>query len=175
MVVTLVPNVWPLQKDCNGYYGNPGDSPDQWAKWEALNLVNVACPWKIYFVDGKIVDPVTSIRIHKRCADSLTRVLNAIWEACNKDQSSIETLHYHKYSGSYNQRPMRGGSSRSMHGFGCAIDWDADENPQHSHKPLFTAQSLLVVKFKAEGWIWGGDWGGSTIDAMHVQASRVHQ
>jgi hypothetical protein len=27
------------------------------------------------------------------------------------------------------------------------------------------------VKFKEEGWIWGGEW--SPPDAMHVQAARI--
>jgi hypothetical protein len=28
-----------------------------------------------------------------------------------------------------------------------------------------------VTKFKEENWIWGGDWSGSSIDAMHFQAA----
>ena len=70
--------------------------------------------------------------------------------------------------------PMRGGIALSMHSYGVAIDWDAEENPQHSAKHLFREDSLIVVKFKEENWVWGGDWGGSSIDAMHVQAARVH-
>jgi hypothetical protein len=31
-----------------------------------------------------------------------------------------------------------------------------------------------VIKFKEEGWIWGGDWLPGSVDAMHVQAARVH-
>jgi hypothetical protein len=165
---------WPKQKDCNTFYGNPGDSPAQWAAWEDANLVDVVCPWKIFFVDGKVSQLVTGIRIHKLCATSLTTVLGNIWTAVGETQSAIETLHYHMYSGSYNQRPMRGGSARSMHGFGAAIDWDAEENEQHSMHHLFQENSLLVVKFKAEGWTWGGDWSPASIDAMHVQAASVY-
>lgn len=167
-------NVWPLQRDCDAFYGNPGGSPAQWAAWESANLVDVVCPWQISFIDGKIIQPVKAIRIHKKCADSLKAVLENIWEAVGKDQSAIETLHYHHYSGSYNQRVMRGGSARSMHGYGAAIDWDAEENQQHSMKHLFQSDSLLVAKFKADGWTWGGDWSPGSIDAMHVQAARVH-
>jgi hypothetical protein len=163
-------NVWPLQRDCNAFYGNPGNSPSQWAAWEKAHLVNVACPWTIRM--GKSV--VSHIEIHKLAAASLTRVLGSIWDAVGHDQSAIETLHYDQYSGSYNQRPMRGGTMRSMHGFGVAIDWDDQENQQHHTKHLFQDSSLLVVKFKAEGWIWGGDWSPQSIDAMHVQAARVH-
>lgn len=167
-------NVWPLQKDCNAFYGNPGDTPVQWAAWEAANLVDVTCPWKLFFIDGKLIQPVEAIRIHKKCAPSLSVVLGTVWDAVGHDQSAIETLHYQHYSGSYNQRPMRGGTARSMHGFGAALDFDAEENEQHSLKHLFLETSLITVKFKAEGWIWGGDWSPGSIDAMHFQGARVH-
>lgn len=163
-------NVWPLQKDCNAFYGNPGDTPAQWASWESANLVRIPCPW-ILHMDKDIVKEIS---IHKKCAESLTGILGAIWEAVGKDQSAIETLHYDQFSGSYNQRPMRGGSARSMHGFGAAIDFDYDDNLFHATKHLFQDNSLLVVKFKADGWQWGGDWSPGSVDAMHVQAARVH-
>jgi hypothetical protein len=167
-------NIWPLQKDCNAFYGNPGNFQAQWQVWEAANLVDVPCPWKIFFIDGKLVQPVPAIRIHKLCADALKAALGNIWDAVGHDQSAIETLHYHHYSGSYNQRPMRGGTARSMHGFGAAIDWDAEENEQHSTKHLFQENSLIVVKFKEQGAVWGGDWSPQSIDAMHLQFARVH-
>lgn len=167
-------NVWPLQKDCNTFYGNPGNIPAQWAAWEAVNLTDVPCPWKMAFIDGKNVTPVKAIRIHKKCAPSLVVVLNSIWDAVGHDQSAIETLRYNHYSGSYNQRSMRGGSARSMHGFGCAIDLDSEDNLQHATKHLFQSDSIIVKKFEAEGWVWGGRWGGSSIDSMHFQAARVH-
>jgi len=166
--------IWPLQRDCNAFYGNPGDSPAQWAAWEKANLVNVPCPWPLFFIDGKLKQPVAAIRIHKKCADSLSAVLGQVWDAVGKSQAEITALHYDHYSGSYNQRSMRGMSNRSMHGFGAAIDWDAEENEQHAMKHLFTDASMLVTKFKAEGWIWGGDWSSGSIDAMHVQAARLH-
>jgi hypothetical protein len=167
-------NVWPLQKDCNEFYGNPGNIQAQWTAWEAVNLVDVPCPWKLSFIDGKIIKPVPAIRIHKKCADSLKVVLGNIWDAVGQDQSAIETLHYHEFSGSYNQRPMRGGVARSMHGYGCALDFDSEENQQHSLKHLFQENSLIVAKFKEENWIWGGDWSPQSVDAMHYQAARVH-
>jgi hypothetical protein len=167
-------NVWPLQADCNAFYGNPGNIPAQWAAWEAANLVDVPCPWVIRFIDGNTITPVKAIRIHKKCADSLKVVLGSIWDAVGHDQSAIETLHYDHYSGSYNQRPMRGGSMRSMHGFGAAIDFDAEDNAQHAMKHLFQSNSVIVAKFEAEGWVWGGRWSPASIDAMHFQAARVH-
>lgn len=165
------PSVWPLQSQCDDFYGNPrGENESYSPAWAAANLVHVACPWVLMM--GK--QHVPFITIHKKCAASLTRVLNSIWDAVGKDQGAIESLHYNQYSGSFNFRPMRGGIALSMHSYGVAIDWDAEENPQHSSRHLFREDSLLVVKFKEDKWIWGGDWSGSSIDAMHVQAARVH-
>lgn len=121
---------------------------------------------------GKIHIP--HILIHKKCAESLVKVLNNIWEAVGYDTAKIAALRYDQYDGSYNLRVMRGGAALSMHSYACAIDWDAADNTFHSQKHLFTDQSLLVVKFKEEGWVWGGDWSPGSIDAMHVQAARIH-
>ena len=165
-VVSPAP-VWPLQADCNAFYGNPGDTPDQWASWEKEYLIDIPCPWPLN-MDNVVV---TQIRINKRCAASLTRVLNNIWDATGHSLSAIQTLRYNLFSGSYNQRPIRGGTMRSMHGFGAAIDWDDQDNQQHALHHLFTDNSLLIVKFKEEGWVWGGDWSSQSIDSMHVQAS----
>jgi hypothetical protein len=159
--------VWPLQSQARQYYGNPSVNL---SRWEKEFLVDVPCPWTLYMDKEEL----HSIRINKNCAASLSRVLNNVWEAVDKDQGAIETLHYHLYSGSFNYRPMRGGSALSMHSYGCAIDWDDAENEQHSQKHLFKDTSLLIVKFKEEGWEWGGDWHGASIDPMHVQAARVH-
>lgn len=161
---------WPLQDDCDAFYGNPRGGSGVSAAWCSTNLIEVKCPWTLH------MDNITlhQIEIHRRCADSLARVLGAIWDACGQDQSKIEALHYDQYSGSFNYRPMRGGSRLSMHSYGVAIDWDSEENLQHSQKHLFQSDSLLVVKFKEEGWAWGGDWSAGSIDAMHVQAARVH-
>ena len=160
-------NVWPLQSEVGKIDGTPAPGG---SKWYEANIVHVTCPWPLN-MDGTIV---TTIQINKRCAESLARVLGAIWDAVGQDKSAIETLHYNLYSGSFNYRPMRGGHARSMHSYGRAIDWDSNENAQHATKHLFTDSSLLVVKFKEEGWAWGGDWSPGSIDAMHVQAARVH-
>jgi hypothetical protein len=159
-------NIWPLQSQCIAYYGDPR-SPN----WLQANTIDVPCPWPLH------MDKVTlsHILIHKKCSESLDRVLNNIWNAAGKSVSMIQKLRYDQYSGSYNLRNIRGSAaSLSMHAFAAAIDWDAEENQQHSQKHLFQDDSLLVAKFKEEGWIWGGDWSPGSIDAMHMQAARVH-
>jgi hypothetical protein len=161
----MIATVWPLQSQAISFYGDP-----RHAGWLPQNTVDVTCPWQMHV--GTV--QVRNILIHKKCADSLLRVLLNIWEAAGRDQTKIAALRYDVYDGSYNLRAIRGGSGLSMHSFACAIDWDASDNEQHSQKHLFQDDSLLVVKFKEEGWIWGGDWSPGSIDAMHVQAARVH-
>ncbi len=157
---------WPLQSQCLSFYGDPRKKG-----WLQANTTHVTCPWPLH-MDGGVT--VHDILIHKKCAESLARVLSRVWDAVGKDAGRISALRYDIFDGSYNLRVMRGGSSLSMHSYACAIDWDAKDNQQHSQRHLFTDQSLLVVKFKEEGWIWGGDWSPGSIDAMHVQAARVH-
>lgn len=165
-VAAVVPApVWPLQSQCLQFYGDPRQ-----AGWLQANTVDVACPWPLFY--GKI--PVSHILFHKRCADSLKRVLDNIWDAVGHDVEKIKQLRYDQFSGSYNLRLMRGGTAMSMHSFAVALDVDADENVFHSEKHLFTDDSLIVVKFKEEGAIWGGDWSPGSIDAQHFQFARVH-
>lgn len=164
--VILVDQNWPLQSEVPSIDGDP-DSP----RWSAEHLVNVPCPWALD-MDGTKLD---SIQINRLCAPSLTRVLKYIWEECGQDEGKINALHYNRYSGSYANRPIRGGSEKSMHAFGRAIDFAADENQQHSQKHLFTDSSLIIVAFKAEGWECGLDWSAASIDPMHVQAAHVRR
>jgi hypothetical protein len=156
---------WPLQSQALAFYGDPRKKG-----WLQANTVDAPCPWPLH-MDGIVVP---HILIHRKCAVSLIRVLAAIWQDVGRDYDKIQQLRYDRFSGSYNLRKMRGGSALSMHSFACAIDWDSEDNQQHSQHHLFTDASPLVVEFKKEGWVWGGDWSPGSIDAMHFQAARVH-
>lgn len=160
-----VANVWPMQSECIKFYGDP-----RTAGWLNANTVSVKSPWPMHC--GSI--PVDHILIHKKCADSLARVLSAVWDAVDHDLAKIKALKYDVYDGSYNLRSKRGSGSLSMHAFAAAIDFDAADNPFHSTHHLFTGDSPLVKAFKAEGWVWGGDWSPGSQDGMHFQAARVH-
>lgn len=157
---------WPLQKDCTKFYGNPrGSGGKANPQWEAENLVLVKCPWTLRF-EGKFV---SGIRIHKKCADSLKRVLAAIWEACGRSQAEIDRIGMSKYGGSYNFRSMRGSNSLSMHSYGIAVDFDPSRNGLGDATPAMDHR--VVRAFEAEGWEWGGHW--SRPDGMHFQAART--
>jgi hypothetical protein len=157
---TLQKLVWPTQAEVwSGFY-------------DPVKLVHVQCPW-VFTVEGTHSQTIT---IHEKCAASLTRVLNFIWENAGKSQDKIHEFGYDVYDGSYAVRSIRGGSSPSMHSYGVAMDWNAAANPQHAplSKTKFKPDSLIVKAFKDEGWTWGGDWSPGSIDAMHFQAARVH-
>jgi hypothetical protein len=163
---------WPTQAELPGIDGDP-DSP----RWSAENIVNVPCPWPL-LMDGTTLD---SIQINRRCAHSLVEVLTAVWDDCGRDYKKVVSEHFNLYSGSYVNRPIRGGHEKSTHAFGRAIDWFDQGNQQHSQHHEFTASTILIKWFLAAGWVWGGTWrsdplappAGEDIDAMHVQSAEV--
>lgn len=155
---------WPLQRDCAKFYGNPATANgNASAKWEKENLTLIPCPWELRY-DGK---PVKGIRIHKKCADSLSRVLARIWERCGKSQAEIDRIGMSVYGGSYNFRKVRGGASLSMHAYGCAVDFDPARNGLGNKNPAMDRR--VIEEFEREGWEWGGHW--SRPDGMHFQAA----
>jgi hypothetical protein len=157
-------NKWPKQSQVKKFYGDPATK-----NFVHNNLIYIRCPWTLHM--GKT--SLNHILIHKKCADSLTRVLEHIWEDVDKSQKAIDHLHYDIFDGSYNFRKIRGGKGLSMHAYGVALDFDADNNEQHSKKHLFQHDDLITTRFREEGWTWGGDWKASSIDAMHFQAARI--
>jgi hypothetical protein len=84
---------------------------------------------------------------------------------CLKDkgiQNELKT-----WDGILNIRPIRGGSSWSLHSWGLAVDVNAAENPLGGSSKL---SSQFVQCFKDQGLDWGGDWTGRK-DPMHFQLS----
>jgi hypothetical protein len=157
----------------NRFYGNPDSDrngiPDR--AWEDANLMAITPPYRMVLAwDAKT--PVKTIRVHKRCAESLTRVLAAIASHYGS-QTALEKARMHLYGGCYNFRLMRGGSSLSIHSWGAAIDLDPERNAfgrKYSERQGMMPMDVVHL-FKAEGWTWGGTW--SKGDAMHFQAASV--
>jgi hypothetical protein len=137
--------------------------------WAQRNLTTIVPPWAMK-IDGS---PVSSITIHRRCAESLTRILNAIWDFTGRDAEKVKAAHLDEFSGSYNFRMnVNAPSKLSLHAYGAAIDLAAAENPNGA--PWRENGRMLprwaIDAFLAEGWCWGGDFSG-TPDAMHFQAT----
>jgi hypothetical protein len=161
---------WPQQRDCIAFYGDPrGRNGAASPKWEAANLTRLQPPFRMTYAGT----PIKSLRIHRLCAQSLARVLLAIWEAAGRDQKKVDAWGASIYGGAYNFRLMRGGSSLSMHSYGCAIDLDPARNAFHDLSGHFHECPQVVAAFEAEGWTWGGRWAGRSCDPMHFQAARL--
>jgi hypothetical protein len=170
---------WPKQSQCDAFYGNPrgrnGTSSDS---WKARNLIFIKVPFKMITAwDGK---PVTRLHIHKKCAASLSGVLEKIWVASGRSQAKINEWGVNKFGGTFAFRTMRGGSSLSMHSWGCAIDFDPARNGLGDYTPILTPSHPVALAFKSEGWTHGADWNGNQKvmderrpDAMHFQAANV--
>jgi len=165
---------WPTQAAAKEFYGNnirvvkgvAGPDP----KFERDNLVLVPIPWSaVASWDHSF--KIKSLRVHRRCAESLTRVLDRIWNEFGQDQAAIEKVRLHLVGGGYNWRAMRGSSRISMHSYGCAIDLDPDHNAMGNAHPAMDPR--VVAAFKSEGWTWGGDWSPGSRDGMHFQAASV--
>lgn len=148
------PNPWPKsdQASLTRFYGAAGDES---------RLVNINVTGLGVEFDGK---PVNSIRVNRACADSLLRIITAI------SNSPFKYI-LKKYAGVYNNRPMRGGTTPSLHARGAAIDLDPDTNGNHDAWPVKADMPLEVMEiFAREGWLCAGAFWGR--DAMHKQATR---
>lgn len=165
--------MFPLQRNCDDFYGDPrGASPSRAnAEWEERNIVRISPPFRMYY-DG---NPVSTIRVHRKCAESLSRVLDRIWAAAGKRQEVVDAWGASNFGGSYVYRMKRGGGTLSMHAYGCAIDLDPARNGFHNTRGNFNyaPQVAVVHAFEAEGWEWGGRWQGRACDPMHFQAART--
>lgn len=165
---------WPHQTAVPAFYGQnlrvsrgvAGPDP----AWEKANLVLVPLPWRgVASWDRSL--PIKGLRVHKACAESLARVLAAIWEAFGKSQKEIDAAGMNLIGGGYNWRQMRGISRLSMHAYGCAVDFDPDRNGLGDPTPAM--DSRVVKAFEDEGWTWGGRWSPRNRDGMHFQAADV--
>lgn len=184
--------MWPNQnaEALNKFYGNPDVNEDGRpdAAWESKNIIRIVPPYTLYYPiedeNKKIIKRqkvLKTISVHKKCADSLMRVLTNIGtkippEAIKRHELDI-------CGGVYNFRLKRGGRTLSTHSWGCAIDLSHLINyfgKKYKRSSVWGERSprndimmpLEVQKmFKAEGWTWGGLW--STPDGMHFQAANL--
>lgn len=163
---------WPLQKDMDVFYGNPRGVKNPSVvnpMWAVDNLGWVSPRVGLYY-DGR---PVKRFQAHRKVVESLSTVFEDIWDRAKANPQTIREWGADQFGGCFNYRLKRGGSTLSCHAYGAAIDLDPARNGLGDKTPYFTATHPVVLAFKAEGWVWGGDWSGKGIDAMHFQAARV--
>lgn len=163
--------VWPHQNEVDAFYGNPrGHDGEADAAWVAQNITKVSVPWKLMTAWAPHA-PVAGIRVHRKCADSLSRVLDAIWQSAGRKEETIRQWGMDLYAGGFNFRQMRGSARLSMHSWGCAVDFDSARNGFGDATPHFADCPMVLDAFGREGWVWGGRW--SKPDGMHFQAASV--
>lgn len=151
-------NPWPKsdQSSLREFYGIPGDED---------NLVTITFPYPMFY-GGK---PSSKTRVHKKCADSLLRVLNGIKDLIATNPSIKSDAE--DYGGCFNFRLKRGGSTYSLHAWGAAIDLDDDDNTFKDGWPMKADMPLEIMEeFAKEGWVSAGAFWG--YDAMHFQATQ---
>lgn len=165
----LKKNNWPLQSQLLSLYGSPSYVSPSFRK---NNIGTAILPYTMW-MDNIRFD---KIAMHKSCIDSFQRVMNYVWEANDKDYEKIKAQQLHVFSGCWNIRTKRGGSTASVHSWALAIDiaapWNGMGKKPGYNKYSFTNDSVIVKAFKEEGWTWGGDWEKRP-DGMHFQAARV--
>jgi hypothetical protein len=147
------------------FYGDPRGDHGVDAEWFRNNVTRVVPPFKMYYA-GK---PIKSIAFHKKCADALKAALGAIWDACDRDQKTVDKCGLSEYGGSFNYRLIRGSSNMSNHSFAIAIDLAPSRNPLGAKKGAMP--KFAVEAFKAQGARWGGDYTGRK-DPMHFEFVR---
>lgn len=153
---------WPRDnmKELVAFYGNP-DAPD----FEKKNLVLVVPPFKITYA-GKTTK---GIRCHKKCAVALKAALDEIWDYYEHDQKKIDATGISDFSGSHNNRTIRGRKRKSTHAFGCGFDFDADALPMGSNKKL---PKPIAAAFRKVGATLGENFKNRK-DPMHIQFATV--
>lgn len=145
-------------------YGRPGDQIRS-------RLVTVELPFKLR-IDWNLRQRTNKITVHRDCAAPLRKALNEVRAHYGDD--GMRDLGLDRYAGAYNHRKIRGGSSWSMHAYGCAIDFYAAPNGLRTRCPdaLFCKpqyKAFLDIMERNE-WLpairlWGAD-------AMHFQRAR---
>lgn len=161
--------MWPKDSELKSFFGDPakgGRNGQANARWEAENLVVVPAPWRMVAAWNQ--KPVRGARVNRKCAESLARVLAAIWAASGQSENKIREWGCDQFGGGYNFRLKRGGSTLSTHAYGCAIDLDPERNRMGLY-PNFKSVPAVVSAFESEGWLWGGRWDSP--DGMHFQAA----
>lgn len=169
---------WPLQRECDSFYGNPrGKNITQpSAKWESEYLVFFKPPFRITYAGKHVVQ----FKVNKNCLVGFQEAFNNLYKAAGGKQKTLDTWGVSIFAGCYNYRLMRGGNSLSMHSWGCAVDLDPANNSLMDNTPRFAQFPEVLDAWSRAGAIWGGDWDGDKdtlderrCDGMHWQFARL--
>lgn len=144
------------------FYGDPRGKHGVNPTWFAKNIVRIKPPFQMYYA-GK---PISTISVHKKCADAFLAAFKEIWEKCEKDQKRVDKTGASDFAGVFNYRVIAGSGNLSNHSFACAIDLSPKSNGFYVTKT--TLSNIVIDAFKRQGARWGGDYKGRK-DPMHFE------
>lgn len=166
------PNDWPVddtpgQTGMRAFYG-----PNGVKGGFTPPMKTVICPWTLR-LSWDLSQKTKRIGAHERVADSLQRVLDAVFNKYGEDK--IKDLRLDIYGGCYAPRKKRGGSTWSTHAWAIALDFDPDRNQLNwgRDKASFARPEYddWWDCWEAEGWVSLGR--ERNFDWMHVQAAKL--
>lgn len=153
--------VWPREKNAEEFYGAPGTGHTH---------LELPYPMRLAW---DLNTEISRMLIHSKCADSAGRVLTRVKELYG--MRDIKRLGLDLFGGSFNNRPKRGGTSKSMHAYACAIDFDPVRNQLRwgADKARLALPSCEAwwSFWEEEGWVSLGR--ERNYDWMHVQAAAL--
>jgi hypothetical protein len=153
---------WPKQdyRSMVDFYGPVGE-----------NQTSLILPYPL-ILDWDTSYAIKKITCHEKVKNSLERIFSLTLEKYGME--SIKKLDLNKFGGCLNVRKMRGGSSWSIHSWGCAVDLSSDKNQLKwgSDKAQFAKKEYdsFWKIVENEGWVSLGRY--KNYDWMHFQAAR---
>lgn len=148
------------------FYGNPrGRNGRASPSWEKANLVKWTPPYPLFYSEHHA--PLHTLLVHKLCVPTFDLAFKQVLGHFGAEGVKRNRLDI--CGGTYNFRPMRGGSRLSAHAYGIAIDMDPDHNP-FPHRWITDGLNMDFVNIMMESGFWWRGYHGD-IDPMHFQCA----
>jgi len=155
---------WPQQRDMENFYGRAG-GPEATAGICVLPFA--------FLIAWNTVQSVRKFNCHRRVAAPLRTIFAEA--ARHYGEAEYRRLRLDLYGGCYNNRNMRGGTQKSTHAYGAAVDLDPDRNQLRWGRDRASfARSEYDAWWsivEAQGALSLGR--AADIDWMHFQFSRL--
>lgn len=111
---TIPPHCWPKEKDVPAYFGAAG---------EGLQILELPYPMVLSWAPQECI---TRITCHTLIALPLKRIFKKTEQHYGFKQ--LQELGLNSFGGCFNNRNKIGGTTKSMHAYGIAVDLDPDHN-----------------------------------------------
>lgn len=158
----------PHQREVAKFYGDPGRGE----AYMRSRLTTIQLPFEMR-IDYNLSQRTSKMTVHEKCAPSLYDAMCEVRDEYG--MAEMRHLGIDRYAGGFNYRKMRGGSSWSMHAYGCAVDFFARPNGLRMKCPQALFCDPKYCRFldimEAHNWLpairlWGAD-------AMHFQQATI--